>query len=93
MGANRRLQRLEAKLGRTPEAEALAQRQREVLLYCKKLENYRRVDEGLDPIPFTEEEIALDRETEERFEREHPLVYREIEKYLEELEEEYLEEN
>jgi hypothetical protein len=66
MNMHKRLERLEARAGRTGSAPEDWGR-RSVTLYLKEVENHQRGQEGLPPIPLTEEEFRWQRQLDEEF--------------------------
>jgi hypothetical protein len=66
LSIGKRIQRLEARAGKP--ANILDEwGYRSTMLYCKEVENYRREQEGLPPIPLTPEEQEWERELDEKF--------------------------
>jgi hypothetical protein len=66
MNTWRRIERLEARAERTDSAPEEWGR-RSVTLYLKEVENHQREQEGLPPIPLTEEELGWVRQLDEEF--------------------------
>ena len=66
MNMRKRLERLEARAGRTGSALEDWGR-RSVTLYLKEVENHQRGQEGLPAIPLTEEELRWERQLDEEF--------------------------
>jgi hypothetical protein len=66
MNVRKRLERVEARAERTDGAPEEWGR-RSVTLYLKEVENHQRGQEGVLPIPLTEEELGWQRQLDEEF--------------------------